>query len=54
METKMFSLWSVRWLYHEYEASSRHRESREGEYNGTQQFQIRVNNSGRRIQEVRL
>jgi hypothetical protein len=29
-------------------------ESREWEYNGTQQFQIRVNNSGRRIQEVSL
>jgi hypothetical protein len=28
--------------------------SREREYNGTQQFQIRVNNSGGRIQEVSL
>jgi hypothetical protein len=23
MEAKMFSVWSVRWLYHEYEASSK-------------------------------
>jgi hypothetical protein len=45
MEAKMFSVWSVRWLYHEYEASSRHREAREWENNGTQQFQIRVNNN---------
>jgi hypothetical protein len=29
-------------------------ESRDWEYNGTQQFQIRVNNSGGRIQEVSL
>jgi hypothetical protein len=68
MEAEMFPVWSVRWLYNEYKASSSDREaresrergkrvdkeSREWEYNGTQQFQISVNNGGRRIQEVSL
>jgi hypothetical protein len=52
MEEEVFSVWSVRWLYNEYEASSSDRESREWEHNGTQQYQMRVNNSGSRMQEV--
>jgi hypothetical protein len=37
MEAEMFSVWSLRWLYNEYEVSFREsKESREWEYNGTQ------------------
>jgi hypothetical protein len=42
MEAKMFSVWSVRWLYHEYEASSTQQsDNREVGQFSTSQYEAR-------------